>query len=377
MKKKIAIIGAGLAGLTIANFLKKDSSFEFMVYEKNDSISLEEGYGIQLANNSVSVLNKINFSKISSENFYNPKSLDFYTIKNEKISSLNISQFNTEQTKYTTLKRSTLIEFLKDEIYSQHLRFGKKIKEVKEIKDKILLKFSDNTNDLVDYVVGADGAFSSTRSFFHSQWKKPIFKKAIAIRTIIRADQNIKINENNISLLLGSNTHLVIYPINKKKELNFVCIIRSKKYEPDNIRQLIERSIYPQNSSLKNLFNTNIKSWPLYASSEITPSFNNKVFYIGDAFNSFLPTFAQGAGQSIESAHELYNSFKDKNTNFSDIYFKSRSKRIKSIRKRSDLNFFLFHFSSSLMQKIRNFFLQFLLKKKNFINIYIGKIYKN
>ena len=38
----------------------------------------------------------------------------------------------------------------------------------------------------------------------------------------------------------------------------------------------------------------------------ILPSSNKKVFYIGDAFNGFLPTMAQGAGQSIESAHEIF-----------------------------------------------------------------------
>ena len=32
MKRKIAIIGAGIAGLTLANFIKKISDFEFKVY---------------------------------------------------------------------------------------------------------------------------------------------------------------------------------------------------------------------------------------------------------------------------------------------------------------------------------------------------------
>ena len=31
MKRKIAIIGAGIAGLTLANFIKKKSDFEFKV----------------------------------------------------------------------------------------------------------------------------------------------------------------------------------------------------------------------------------------------------------------------------------------------------------------------------------------------------------
>ena len=61
MKKKVAVIGSGIAGLTIANFLKTNSNFEVMVYEKEQTLSFAEGYGIQLAPNSISVLNKIGF----------------------------------------------------------------------------------------------------------------------------------------------------------------------------------------------------------------------------------------------------------------------------------------------------------------------------
>ena len=169
MKKKIAIIGAGIAGLTLANFIKKYSDHEFMVYEKEESLSLDQGYGIQLATNSIKILNQINFNKINNEKIFHPDTLDFYNIKNEKICDLNLSKFNDNETKYTTLQRSDLIEFLKDDIYTQHLRFGKKIKEVSELKEKILIKFNDNTNDLVDFVIAADGIFSSTKSFFEKK----------------------------------------------------------------------------------------------------------------------------------------------------------------------------------------------------------------
>ena len=57
MKKKIAIIGAGIAGLTLANLIKTNSEFEFMVYEKEESLPLDKGFGIQLAVNSISILN--------------------------------------------------------------------------------------------------------------------------------------------------------------------------------------------------------------------------------------------------------------------------------------------------------------------------------
>ena len=376
MKKKLAIIGAGIAGLTLANFLKKFTDHEFMVYEREESLSLEEGYGIQLATNSIKILNEIDFKKINNEKLFNPKTLDFYNIQNEKICDLDLSKFNNEETKYTTLQRSTLIEFLKEDIYTQHLRFGKKIKEVSELKDKILIKFDDNTNDLVDFVFAADGIFSNTRSFFEKKKNEPKFKKAIAARVILKSKSELNISDENISLMLGSKSHIVLYPINKKKELNLVCIMRCKKFDPGKTKQLITDLVLKQNPKLKNIFDNEIKSWPLYFTPKILSSSNKKVFYIGDAFNGFLPTLAQGAGQSIESAYEIFNLLKE-NTLDTDTYFELRSKRAKIVRKRSNLNFFTFHFSNSLMQNIRNMILRFLVKRKKFIKSYLGKVYKN
>ena len=377
MKKKIAIIGAGIAGLTLANFIKKFTNHEFMVYEREDSLSLEEGYGIQLATNSVKLLNQINFSKINNEKLFHPKTIDFYNIQNDKICDLNLSKYNSADVKYTTLQRSTLIEFLKEDIYTQHLRFGKKIKEVSELKDKVLIKFDDNTNDLVDFVFAADGIFSNTRAFFEKKKVDPKFKKAIAARVILSSKSEININDENISLMFGSNSHIVIYPINKKKELNMVCIMRCKKYDPDNTKNLIKEIILKQNPKLKNIFDNEIKTWPLYFTARIIPSINKKVYYIGDAFNGFLPTLAQGAGQSIESAFEIFNLLKNDKLDKDNNYFEIRSKRAKIIRSRSNFNFFVFHFSSKIMQNIRNLLLKFLVKRKFFVKRYLGKVYEN
>ena len=224
MKKKIAIIGSGIAGLTLANLIKKESDHEFMLYEKLESLSLDDGYGIQLSTNSIKILNKIGFSKINDKKIFHPKGVDFYNIQNKKICDLDLTQFNTDQNKYTTLRRSTLIEFLKDDIYTQHLRFGKKIKEVSELKGKVLIKFEDNTNDLVDIVVGADGIFSNTRSFFEKKKNEPKFKKAVALRIILETKSDLNIDEEKISLMMGKNCHIVIYPVNQNhKFFYFEC----------------------------------------------------------------------------------------------------------------------------------------------------------
>ena len=135
--------------------------------------------------------------------------------------------------------------------------------------------------------------------------------------------------------------------------------------------------VVTQNSNLKKVFEGDLKSWPLYFTPKILPSTNSKVFYIGDAFNGFLPTLAQGAGQSIESAYELFKLIKEGKEDIQNAYFQERLKRAKIVRRRSNINFIAFHFSSSTMQIIRNFFMKFLVKKNSFIKSYLGTVYKS
>ena len=36
---------------------------------------------------------------------------------------------------------------------------------------------------------------------------------------------------------MGKNCHVVVYPLNKNKELNFVCILRDKDKDPGEIKK--------------------------------------------------------------------------------------------------------------------------------------------
>ena len=85
---------------------------------------------------------------------------------------------------------------------------------------------------------------------------------------------------------------------------------------------------------------------------------------------------AQGASQSIEAADEIYELIKDDHADIQNEYFKKRVERTNLINKRSKLNFFGFHISNPLLKILRNFFLKRLVKNKNFIQSYLGKIYK-
>ena len=55
--KNVGIIGAGISGLFIANLFKRSPNYQITIYEKNTSVMLEQGYGVQLSVNSIKILN--------------------------------------------------------------------------------------------------------------------------------------------------------------------------------------------------------------------------------------------------------------------------------------------------------------------------------
>jgi len=375
MKKKIAIIGSGIAGLTAANLLIKNSDFEVMVYEREKMLSLDEGFGIQLASNSISILNKIGFGNIGNNNFFNPSKLNFYSTNN-KICELDLERFNTDTVKYTTMQRFILIEFLKDKLFTNNFRFGKEVRKVSKMKDKLLINFIDDSNDLVDYIIVSDGVFSKTKSIIENKIIKPKYNGSVAIRTVFKISEDFSYENKNISLIMLPNAHVAIYPINKKNDFNLVCIVREKLSNNYDIHSIIKRKIFSKNKNLENLFKSDLEAWPVYITKKPIKSIYENVFYLGDAFYTFVPALAQGASQSIEAAYELFNLLNENKKNIQNFYFNKRLKRTKQINIRSKFNYFGFHISNSLLKNIRNFFLKRLVKNKNFIQSYLGKIYK-
>ena len=249
MKKNIAIIGSGIAGLTLASLLQNDSNFEFVIYEKEEVLNLNEGFGIQLSVNSVFILNKIGFNHLNKNEKYHPSKLDFYSSNCEKICDLDLTMFNSTSNKYTTLKRSTLINFLKEKFLSNSIIFGKKISHIKQEDNKINIYFDDGSSDSVDYLVISDGVFSNTKSAIEKIFLKPNYYGAIAIRSQIQSKDISNFNSDNLSLVMGSNFHLVFYPINQKKEINLVGVVRKKLEQNISITQVIESTILKENKN--------------------------------------------------------------------------------------------------------------------------------
>lgn len=376
--KSIAIIGSGISGLFLANLLEKNTSFSYKIFEKKPSLDLSDGYGIQLSVNSINLLNKIGFQTMNASEVFFPKKVNFFDAKVlEKICDIDLSQFNFENNRYTTLKRSKLIEFLLSNIPKDKIIFNSDLINIEEY-EKLKLSFSDNSKEEFDYIVAADGVYSRTKEILFKKEGTPKYFNSIALRGNIQNFENL-----DISLYLGSNFHFVIYPINQNNEFNFISIVRKKLVESE----ITNRSLFKDKSFINNLMSqissksdlnltelvNEIKCFPIFVSKKIKIPSNKNIFLMGDAFFSFPPSFAQGASQSIESANDLFN---DLNNNLSN-YYKKRVLKTKQINSRSSINHHAFHIANPINVFFRNIFLKYLSKNKSFLENYLGKIYKN
>ena len=382
--KKIAIIGAGISGLFIANLLKENQDYQVTIYEKNTSINLDEGYGIQLSTNSIKLLNKIGFNTLENRDKFHPDKIDFYTIKPEKkICDLNISEFNSENCKYTTIKRSKLVKFLKDKLDNNIIEYDHRIEKIEKNDDQIYLTFNENKKAICDHLIISDGVFSKGKSLISNNEINSSYNNSIAIRGNISRNKLHNLNENNISLFMGHNFHYVIYPVNKDKEIyNFIGVLKHqlKAKELDNYSLFKEETFI---KGIKDKIQTefsinileninNIKCFPVFVSKGYLKPGKN-IFLLGDAFFAFTPSFAQGASQSIEGASELFDNIVNNKKN----YYENRVAKIKMIDNRSKLNQFAFQVSNPVIVFFRNISLSILTKNKKFLESYLGKIYKN
>ena len=332
--KKLAIIGAGISGLFIANLFKRNPNYQITIYEKKTSVSLEQGYGVQLSVNSIKILNEIGFQKLKKNEKFTPEKIDFYDNKNlKKICELDITDFNSEDCKYTTLKRSSLINFLKRDLEGL-IKTGFNITKIDQQNKQIKLSFENGELIECDCLIISDGVFSKSKSLISNNKTKPKYNKTIAIRGILtKSPENI--DNKNINLFLGSDFHHVTYPVNQIGDLNFIAIMKyqlsveeQKNYSlfSDNsfIKKILEKIPLRNKKFMDNL--KELKIFPVFVSDNFYKFQNDNIHLIGDAFFAFPPSFAQGASQSIESAYDLFKSIEN---NTESNFFKNRVKKQK------------------------------------------------
>ncbi len=367
MFKKIIIVGAGIAGLTLANFLKKNNFNNFRVYERFEK-KLSRPTGIQLTPNAVRILDFLDSRFFLNNNFNRINYLNINAVNSKNFNDksdlrINLQNIVSDKMPYLTCDRNILMKFLEKNLSSKEIFYNKQV--VQTIKDHniIRVKFNDGSEDYCDLLVSADGMFSNSRLDNNIITNTNFY----AYRGVLKNFYSKYSLENDvIRLWLSGNKHLVTYYISNQNDLSFTGISKSTqktKLINDHINYSIPfpadefRSLFSsENKILREMLDTihEVYRWPIFSLKKRVFYRDNQIF-IGDSSHGTVPFQAQGAALAIEDSYVLYEQIiKNITNNLGVFYFNKRNKRVRRIILRSHLNVFLFHLKNPFFTLLRS-----------------------
>ncbi len=367
MFKKIIIVGAGIAGLTLANFLKKNNFNNFRVYERFEK-KLSRPTGIQLTPNAVRILDFLDSRFFLNNNFNRINYLNINAVNSKNFNDksdlrINLQNIVSDKMPYLTCDRNILMKFLEKNLSSKEIFYNRQV--VQTIKDHniIRVKFNDGSEDYCDLLVSADGMFSNSRLDNNIITNTNFY----AYRGVLKNFYSKYSLENDvIRLWLSGNKHLVTYYISNQNDLSFTGISKSTqktKIINDHINYSIPfpadefRSLFSsENKILTEMLDTihEVYRWPIFSLKKRVFYRDNQIF-IGDSSHGTVPFQAQGAALAIEDSYVLYEQIiKNITNNLGVFYFNKRNKRVRRIILRSHLNVFLFHLKNPFFLLLRS-----------------------
>jgi salicylate hydroxylase len=344
-KKEISIIGAGISGLTLGVILKS-YNIPCIIYEKYGSVS-EYGAGISISPNGAEVLKSLNIYddllKISAK----PHGANFYS---------NLKKIITIPTEVLTTSRKSLYKVL----YEKYLSLKGKILFDHELInidfDKKILYFSNKKNYEFEHIAACDGIKSFCQDLSRNSIKSPVYSGYSVWRSILPT------NQKNINFILGSNFHIVTYPIDSNRS-SFVAVIKTKrenneswkqKGDYEDLRADLPRFVLDQFKSLEQ--NNEIYKWGVFTRPVLKELFCKNITFLGDAAHPIVPFMGQGACLAMEDAYVFGNLIR-KNNNFKKTqkeYQNIRFSRVKLIHNKSLNQARLNHLKNPIFVFVRN-----------------------
>ncbi|MFI9029439.1 FAD-dependent monooxygenase [Streptomyces sp. NPDC053560] len=322
----IAIVGAGIGGLTLALALRA-RGIDAEIHEQATELR-EVGAAVALSANATRLLARLGLDARLTAAGAEPTELvhrhwkDGRRIAAHPVGAAYRTRFGGP---YLGVHRAAFQRVLGDAWGSERLHLGTAVSGVTEDPeggDGVRLEFADGRSTRADLVVGADGVHSTVRRRVTDE-DVTAYSGTSGFRGLVPAGAMPSLPDPGaIQFWMGPGAHVLHYPIDSAGTVNFLAVVEGPdRWAEDTWRTeaapgellaafegwhpaIIEMlSGAPQSAR-----------WGLFGQTPLRRWSRGRAALLGDAAHAMLPHHGQGANQTIEDAVTLADCLADART---------------------------------------------------------------
>ena len=308
----IAIVGAGLGGLTAAIALRAQGH-TVTVYEQAAQF-MRVGADINLTPNAVRALDGL--GETVSQGIRASGARPTFRISRDWDTGLETSRLpmgDTAEQRYgapqLTIHRADVLAAMAHAVPAECVLFSKRLRTLSQSDAGVSLLFEDGHQAQHDVVLGADGIHSKVRTALFGE-EQPRFTGVVSFRAVVPTDKVRHVPEiEAFTKWWGPNpqSQIVTFPLNRGRDTFIFATTGQDSWHeeswtsPGDVNELrsFYRDYHPDARALLDACDSVLKS-ALYEREPLPQWSVGRVSLLGDACHPMLPFMAQGAGMSIE-----------------------------------------------------------------------------
>ncbi|MDR6372911.1 2-polyprenyl-6-methoxyphenol hydroxylase-like FAD-dependent oxidoreductase [Chryseobacterium bernardetii] len=301
--KKIAVVGAGISGLSMANYLEKHK-IDYHIYERRNKKDLA-GHGFLIPKEGMDYLYQIIDPDILLQHGNFLRKYTQYSHTGKILAEKELDHV-------FAISRHSLINLLAQNISPEKITYEETI-----IPDELQngkLKLSDGTDINADITIISDGSRSRIRrNLFKDETMRMVRESEVV--NIIQNKEIAEVIDNDFMkfhhkeggltfgiLKLSDDTILWYSQFDNQKYMINECSAENlKKYMLEvfeNWHPLVPEII--QKSNYKN-----VHLWNVYELEELNPFYKDNFVFIGDAAHPLIPFTSQGVTSALKDSFSL------------------------------------------------------------------------
>ncbi len=353
--RKIAIVGAGIAGLATALAIPA-SKFEVEVFEQAPEIK-GVGSGLTLWPNATCVLNALGVLEECQARSGALKTLFIQLSDRRRVLTIPTGTFPTPA---IAMQRRDLHQILMSKIKLQSISIGRQCLGVRKATEGSYLRFADGENGPYDLIVAADGIRSTLRSYVRKNLE--LRNKGYAISRGVADAADLFPADGNFFEIWGSGLRFGVLPMSQGQ----VCWYAARNQQAGDQRPLHEQ----KETLLKDLRDWKFPARELVARTALEyliPSdvavlkatrgwSRDRVLLLGDAIHPMAANLGLGGNMALEDALVLGNLLR-KSDNIDEVcedFENLRFSRVAAVTKSSNFIGYICQTENPIIRQGRN-----------------------